>query len=77
MGYQAVPEMKREVLVNTTQASDEVILEGSDGTFGGIAAMDAGGSKLEVNVLMAEKLLQGLGTFIVKALQERLEAGGT
>jgi hypothetical protein len=57
LGYQAVPEMQREVLVNTTQASNEVVLECSDGTFSGIVVMDAGGSKLEVNVLLAEKLL--------------------
>jgi hypothetical protein len=43
--------MKREVVVNATQASNEVVLEHLDGTFGGIAAVDAGGSKLEVNVL--------------------------
>jgi hypothetical protein len=49
--------MQREVLVNTTQASNEVVLECSDGTFSGIVVMDAGGSKLEVNVLLAEKLL--------------------
>jgi hypothetical protein len=53
LGYQAVPEMKREVLVNATQDSDEVALEHSDGAFGGIVAMDARGSKLEVNVLFA------------------------
>jgi hypothetical protein len=45
--------MKREVLVNATQASDEVVLEHSDGAFGGIVAMDSGWSKLEVNVLLA------------------------
>jgi hypothetical protein len=34
-----------------------VVLECSDCTFGGVAAMDARGSKLEVDVLLAEKLL--------------------
>jgi hypothetical protein len=69
--------MEWEVLVDTTQASDEVVFERSDGAFGGIAAMDAGGSKLKVDVFVAEKLLQGLGAFVVKALQAWLEAGGT
>jgi hypothetical protein len=41
--------MEREILVNATQASDKVILEGADCTSRSIAAMDAWGHKLEIN----------------------------
>ncbi len=32
--------MQREVLVGAAEAGDEVVLEGADGTFSGIAAVD-------------------------------------
>jgi hypothetical protein len=54
-----------------------VIFEGSDGVFGGIAVMDSGWHKLEVNVFLVQKLFQGFSTFVVKALEAGLKAGGT
>jgi hypothetical protein len=48
-----------------------VVFEGADGTFSGISTVNAGWRKLEVNVFLAEELFQGLGTFIVKALEVR------
>jgi hypothetical protein len=77
LGYQAIPEMEGEVLVNATQSSNKLVFEGSDGTFGGIVAMDSRWHKLEVDVFLAQKLFQGFGTFIVKALEAGLKAGGT
>jgi hypothetical protein len=77
LGDKSIPEMKREVFVDTAEAGDEVVLEGADGTLGGVAAVDARRGKLEVDVLGTEELLEGLGAFVVKALEEGLEAGGT
>jgi hypothetical protein len=45
--------VKREVFVNTTQTGDEVVFESSDGTFGGIAAVNTGWDKLEVDVFIS------------------------
>jgi hypothetical protein len=69
--------MEGEVLVNATQSSNKVIFEGLDGTFSGIVVMDSGQCKLGVNVFLAQKLFQGFSTFIVKALEVGLKAGGT
>ena len=39
MGDEAVPEMQGGVGFATTEASDEVILVGLDGAFGGVSAV--------------------------------------
>jgi hypothetical protein len=39
--------------------------------------MDSGWGKLEVNVFLVQKLFQGFGTFVVKALEAGLKASGT
>ena len=48
--------MEREVFVDAAQASNEVILEGADGAFGGIAAMNAWWGELKINHFVAEEL---------------------
>jgi hypothetical protein len=45
-----------------------VILEGADGAFGGIAAVDARRGELEVNFFFSEELFQGVGALIVESL---------
>jgi hypothetical protein len=42
--------VKREVLVSTTETSNEVILEGVDGTSGSNAMVDIRGDLLAVNI---------------------------
>jgi hypothetical protein len=54
-----------------------VIFESADSTFSGVVAVDAGRSKLEVDVLLAKEDLEGFGAFVVQALEAGLEAGGT
>ena len=44
MGKESVPKVQREVLVGAAETSDEVVFEGADGTFGGIAAVDVRGN---------------------------------
>ena len=46
-----------------------MILEGSNCTFGGVAAMDIWGDKLEVDILFAEGALHSAGAFIVKDVE--------
>jgi hypothetical protein len=48
---QLVPEVKGKVFVDAAEASNEVILEGSDSAFSGIAAVDPRWYQLEVNLL--------------------------
>ena len=62
---EAIPEVEREVRVNAAEAGDEVILEGANGAFRGIAAMDPRGGQLEVDVGIMEEALQNSGGFIV------------
>ena len=49
-----------------------MVFEGADGTFSGISMVNAGRRELEVNVFLVEELFQGLGAFIVKALEARV-----
>ena len=63
--------MEREVFVDAAKASNEVILEGADGAFGGIAAVDSWWGELKVDMFFAEELFQGFGAFIVETLEER------
>jgi hypothetical protein len=76
LGHKAIPQVEREVFVDTAKASNEVILEGADGAFGGIAAVDAGRGELEVNFLFAEELLQCFRAFKVETLKAGTQAGG-
>jgi hypothetical protein len=45
--------MDGEVLVDAAQASNEVVFEGSDGSFRGVAAMYTRWSELEVDFFLA------------------------
>ena len=42
--------MEGKTRISGAKAGNEVVFEGADGSFSGIAAMHARGSKLEVNV---------------------------
>jgi hypothetical protein len=61
----ATPEIHGKQLVGATEASNEVILEGSDRSFGGIAAVRVRRYKLEFNVIGVEKLFEATRGFIV------------
>ena len=67
--------MKGEFFVDTAQAGDEMVFEGSDGAFGSIAAMDARWGELEVDRLVPQELLEGDGAFVVEALELGAKAG--
>jgi hypothetical protein len=51
-----------------------MVLERADSTFSGVAAVDAGGGKLEFYFFVGHKSFEGLGTLVVEALRLRPEA---
>jgi len=71
-----VPEVEWKLLVSAAQARNEMIFEGPDCTFGRIPAMDVGQDQLEINILSHHKFLEGMGGFIVKALEFGAESRG-
>ena len=69
LGDKAIPQVQGEGFVDTAEASDEMILEGADGAFSGVATMDARRSKLEVDVFAAEEVLERFRALVVQALE--------
>jgi hypothetical protein len=69
-----VPEMEREVRISGAKAGNEVIFPGANRAFGSIAAVNAGGSELEVNVLSGHVGLKSVGSFVVESLEFWAEA---
>ncbi len=69
MQQELIPEMKGKVLVHAAQASNEVILESTNGSFGGIAAVNVRWDELIVHIFCGEVVLEGLGCLVVKALE--------
>ena len=57
--------MKGKVFVNAAEASDEMVLEGSDGAFSRVASMDIGWDELVVDVFVDEELFEKRGAFVV------------
>ena len=66
--------MQREVLVDTAEASHEVILERADGPFSCVATMVAGRDQLEVDLLVVHLGLENLRGFIVEATEPRCQS---
>jgi hypothetical protein len=69
--HKTIPQVEGEVFVDAAQASNEMILEGADGSFGGIATVDSGWGELKINNFFAEELLQSFRAFIIKPLEKR------
>ena len=46
-----------------------MIFEDADGTFGGVATVGVRGNELEVNVVLAEGFLHGVGALVVKDVE--------
>lgn len=73
---QLVPEMEWEVGISCAEACYEVIFEGADGTFGGIASVYAGRNKLEVDGFTGHVGLENAGGFVVEFLKFGFKASG-
>ena len=67
--------MEREILVHAAKSGDEMVFEGSDGAFGGIASMGAGGHKLVLDGFVLKEFFEGGAAFVVEAMEARAEAG--
>jgi RNase P/RNase MRP subunit p29 len=55
VGNEAVPKVKRKIRVRTAQPGNKVILEGTDGAFGGVATVQMGWCQLEVDLVGRHK----------------------
>ena len=69
MGDDTVPLLGWEVGVTRGQARTEVIIEGANCMFGGVAAMGIRGDKLEVDIVFAEGVFHSAGAFDVKDVE--------
>ena len=57
MRNEVVPVMQGEVRVESTETGDKVILVGLDGAFGDVCAMRVRRNKLEIDAVIAQKLI--------------------
>ena len=69
--------MEGKVFVDAAEASNEVVFVGTYCAFGGIATVNTGWYQLEVDILLVQEGLEGVRALIVKALEQRAEAGGS
>lgn len=76
LGQETAPEMEWEVRIGAAENGDEMALEGLDDRFSGVAVVDMGWRKLEVNIMVSEEFAEVGGGFVVKLLEARLEATG-
>ena len=66
LGNETIPFLVGKVGVARGESSEKMIFECVDSTFGGAAEVGVQGNKLEVNVVLAEGFLHGVGAFVVK-----------
>ena len=60
-----VPQLGREITICGAETGDEMVFESLDGSFGGIDTVFVGWNELPFDVLLAEVLGDGMGSFIV------------
>lgn len=51
-----------------------MVLEGADGLFGGVVAMEVRRGELVVDILVDEELLESLGRLVVKLVESGADA---
>ena len=66
LGNETIPFLGGKVGVVGGESGAKMIFECADRKFGGVAAVGVWGNKLEVNVLLAEGFLHGVGALVVK-----------
>ena len=66
--------MKREILVHTAESSNEMILEGLDGTFCRVSTMDARWNELKIHVFFVHEVFQKSRAFVVQSLESLSES---
>ena len=60
--------MEWKVGVTAAETHNEVVLESPDGSFGGLAAVDACWNKFELHAFLSHEFFEDGGAFIVKSL---------
>ena len=69
LGHQAIPEVKREVIVHAAKTSNEIVLERANSALGRVAAMDVGRHELEIDLFVPEKFFPDCRALVVEALE--------
>ena len=69
LGNETIPFLREKVGVAGGESGAKMIFECVDRKFGGVAAVGVWGNKLEVNVLLAEGFLHGVGALVVEDVQ--------
>ena len=72
MRDETVPLLGGKVGVTRGKPGAKMIFESADYTFRGVAVVGVQGDKLEINVVLAEGFLRGVGELVV----EDVESGG-
>ena len=72
MVNETIPLLGGKVGVPRGDSGAKVIFECADCTFGGVVEVGVRGNKLEVNVVLSEGFLHGVGALVVKDV----ESGG-
>jgi hypothetical protein len=70
----AIPKVQGKVLVSAAEAGNEMVFESGKGALGGIASVEMGQGELEVNVLASHELFESGAGFIVKFLENGMQA---
>jgi hypothetical protein len=67
--------MDGKIGVSAAETGKKMVLEGANGPFGRVGAVDSGGDELVVDVLFDEEFLEDGRAFVVEALQLRTKTG--
>ena len=67
--------MKGERSVGGAEASNEVVLEGADGTFGCISSVAVRWHQLEIDFLIVHEVFKDTGAFVVESFEVLVQAG--
>ena len=68
LGNETIPFLGGKVGVARGESCENMIFEYADCTFVGVSAVGVRGNKLEVNVVLAEGFLHGVGSLVVENL---------
>ena len=72
LGNETIPLLGGKVGVARGESGANMISECADCTFGGVVAVGVQGKKMEVNIVLAEDFLHGVGALVA----EDVESGG-
>jgi hypothetical protein len=56
LGEKTIPKVDWEVFIHAAEAGDKMIFKSADGPFCGVAAMDARGNKLVIDIIVVHEV---------------------